>query len=285
MKSDFVPKGQQVHHRPVKPPPIRPLPRICLLINRHPSVITPSLPKIRIPPLSAGSLSSQAASKSAIEDWDLEAPSSAAHQVEDEERSDEGDYWADRAEEELWGDVDDEERDEWDEEDIRAHVDRFAADSSNVDESDSTEEMEKGPQSRRPDYQFCPTPHRLPIMRLFAKHASQHPLLPERHGEVRTAANIRRDAVEEMYRHCEVNNLREVWAYLWNSWYLRERWPLWARAAYSCSIPCKRMTMMVEALWRNLKRLVLHLFNRPPVDLATHAIITKAIPPYRVTLS
>ncbi|KAI0710463.1 hypothetical protein C8T65DRAFT_538559, partial [Cerioporus squamosus] len=130
------------------------------------------------------------------------------------------------------------------------------------------------------DYVFCPLSHRLPILRLFAKHASQHPLLPERHGETRTSDDIWRDAVAEMYHHCRANNLCDVWAYLWNSWYSPSRWGLWARAAYSTSIPCKRTTMMVEALWRNLKRLVLHLYNRPPVDLAVYAIITKAIPPY-----
>ena len=57
-------------------------------------------------------------------------------------------------------------------------------------------------------------PHRLTILRLFAKHASQHTLLPERHGVPRSAEEIWRDAVEEMYRHCKVNNLCEVWAYL-----------------------------------------------------------------------
>ncbi|RPD61298.1 hypothetical protein L227DRAFT_466509, partial [Lentinus tigrinus ALCF2SS1-6] len=135
-----------------------------------------------------------------------------------------------------------------------------------------------GPGTARTDYQFCPLPHRLPILRLFAKHASQHPLLPERHGETRTSENIWHDAVAEMYHHCRANNLCEVWAYLWNSWYSPSRWGLWARAAYPTSIPCKRTTMMVEALWRNLKRLVLHLYNRPPIDLAVYAIITKAIP-------
>ncbi|KAF7968169.1 hypothetical protein HWV62_31712 [Athelia sp. TMB] len=43
--------------------------------------------------------------------------------------------------------------------------------------------------------------------------------------------------------------------------------------------------MIVEALWRNLKKLVLHMYNRPPVDLACHALIKKAIVPYRTTLS
>ncbi len=59
---------------------------------------------------------------------------------------------------------------------------------------------------------------------------------------------------------------------------------MWARSAYPTAIPCKRTTMMVEALWRNLKRLVLHLYNRPPVDLVVYAIVTRTLPPYRVTL-
>lgn len=42
---------------------------------------------------------------------------------------------------------------------------------------------------------------------------------------------------------------------------------------------------MVEALWRNLKRLVLHMYNRPRLDLANFMIITKSLPPYCLTLS
>ncbi|KAI9068975.1 hypothetical protein FKP32DRAFT_1533784, partial [Trametes sanguinea] len=137
-----------------------------------------------------------------------------------------------------------------------------------------------GPKPRSLDYQFCPPAHRLPILRLFAKHACQHTLLPERHGAHRSAEDIYRDAVEEMYRHCYTNHLSDVWAYLWNSWYTRSRWRLWARSAHEASIPRKRTTMVVEALWRSIKRLVLHLFNRPPVDLALWAIVTRALPPY-----
>ncbi|KAH9895893.1 hypothetical protein C8Q73DRAFT_758343 [Cubamyces lactineus] len=42
---------------------------------------------------------------------------------------------------------------------------------------------------------------------------------------------------------------------------------------------------MVEALWRCLKRLTLYLYNRPPLDLAVYAIITRTLPPYRLTIS
>jgi hypothetical protein len=40
--------------------------------------------------------------------------------------------------------------------------------------------------------------------------------------------------------------------------------------------------MLVEALWRNFKRMVLHHYNRPRVDFATYALVTQGITPYRV---
>lgn len=184
-----------------------------------------------------------------------------------------------------------------DQDDLRHAVDELAqteddenSESDSQDSGHGTRTMDldqprRTSRSRSVTYLFCPLAHRLPVMRLFAKHASQHSLLPERHGQSRTAADIRRDAVHEMYQHCVANNLPEVWAYLWNSWYCSERWLLWARSANSASIPCKRTTMVVESLWRNLKRLTLNLFNRPPVDLASFAIITRTLPPYRLTLA
>ena len=84
-----------------------------------------------------------------------------------------------------------------------------------------------------------------------------------------------------MYRHCKNNNLRDVWAYLWTNWYAPAKWGLWARSAYPKAIPRKRTTMVVEAMWRNIKRLVLHMYNRPRVDFALYALVTQALPPYR----
>jgi hypothetical protein len=137
----------------------------------------------------------------------------------------------------------------------------------------------------RPAYAFCPLAHRAAILRLVTKHAALHPLLPERHGQPRTSLQIYADAVYETYHHCWRNHLREVWAYLWNAWYCPERWPLWTRSSRGETLSTRRTTMMVEAMWRNFKRLALHMYNRPPVDLAAYAIITKAIPPYRLTLA
>src|SRR5882757_7902001 len=42
------------------------------------------------------------------------------------------------------------------------------------------------------------------------------------------------------------------------------------------------MTMLMEALWRNFKQMVLYHYNHPWVDLAMYALITQCIPPYRL---
>ncbi|KAI0370443.1 hypothetical protein BV20DRAFT_1035909 [Pilatotrama ljubarskyi] len=137
---------------------------------------------------------------------------------------------------------------------------------------------------RTSGYHFCPAPHCLLLLRLFAKHACQHSLLPERHGKARSAEDICQDAVNEMYHDCYRNNLADVWAYLWSSWSSRPCWKLWARSAYAVSIPQKHTTMVVEALWWSIKHFVLHRYNHPPIDLTLYAIITKTLPHYRLTL-
>ena len=135
---------------------------------------------------------------------------------------------------------------------------------------------------KRPlSYEFCPLAHRLSILRLLSKHFCLHPLLPERHGKARDSEQIHYDSVYEMYLHCKRNHLREVWAYLWTNWYTADKWRLWARSEYPHAIPRKRTTMVVEAMWRNLKRLALHLHNRPRVDFATYALVTEVLPAYR----
>jgi len=135
---------------------------------------------------------------------------------------------------------------------------------------------------RDTNYTFCPLPHRLSILRMMCKHFCQHPILPERHGEARNPGQIHRDAVLESYYHCKANNLREVWAYLWVNWYTTEKWVSWAQSSHRYAIPRKRTTMLVGALWRNFKRMVLHHFNRPRVDFATYALVTQGVAPYRV---
>lgn len=255
------------------------------------SVITEAVPKIRLPV------------RQHSENFDLEATEDEDQEDSDGEKSDDEHFFARAA---LDPEYEEDDQDRYssgagayesdnggsdfgdDEQDLRRQVEILAAesdatsdDSASTQRSNPVEDSECGPRSTDKAYIFCPALHRLTILRLFAKHASQHPLLPERHGDTRSAELLRRDAVTEMYRHCEVNRLCKVWAYLWNSWYRPERWNLWTRAAHPIAIPAHRTTMMVEALWRNLKCLTFQSFNRPPLDLATYAIIMKVIPPYR----
>ena len=132
------------------------------------------------------------------------------------------------------------------------------------------------------NYMFCPLSHRLSILRLVCKHFCQHPILRERHGQSRTPQQIHRDAVLETYYHCKANSLREVWAYLWTNWYAPGKWELWARSSYEEAIPRKRTTMVVESLWRIFKRMVLYHYNCPRVNLATYALVTQGVAPYRM---
>ena len=113
---------------------------------------------------------------------------------------------------------------EFDEHDLITQVDQFVSDTSNVNLDEEELPEETGTRTKDPKYVFCPPEHRLPILRLFAKHHALHPLLSERHGQQRTPDEIYRDAVTEMYTHCKRNNLREVWAYMWNSWYVPAKW-------------------------------------------------------------
>lgn len=171
---------------------------------------------------------------------------------------------------------------EEDGEDLINQVDQIHGTLSLLDKPREITMEEKKSRSKDPHYQFCPLEHRLPILRLIAKAHALHPLLPERHGALCTAGQIYRDSVLEMYTHCKRNDLREVWAYMWNSWYNPSKWTLWAHSAYEVAIPRKRTTMIVEAVWKNLKRITLYRNNRPRMDFVIHLIATESIPSYHV---
>ena len=134
------------------------------------------------------------------------------------------------------------------------------------------------------NYMFCPLSHQLSILCLICKHFCQHPILCECHGQSQTPQQIHCDAVLESYYHCKVNNLH-VWAYLWTNWYTPGKWELWAQSLYEHAIPQKRTTMVVEALWRNYKQMVLNHHNQPHIDFATYALVTQGVPPYQVCLN
>ncbi|KAJ7460146.1 hypothetical protein FB451DRAFT_1045484, partial [Mycena latifolia] len=98
-----------------------------------------------------------------------------------------------------------------------------------------------------------------------------------------SADDIHRRAAQEMYDFCYNSELSQVWAYLWNRWYTPAQWLLWARA--SCdAIPRLKTTMVVESMWKHLKRRDLAQFNRPRLDLVTHLVLTSLLPRVKRTL-
>ena len=150
-------------------------------------------------------------------------------------------------------------------------------DDSDHTSSEAWEEGETSPP--HPEYVFCPSPHRKPILHLFTKHFCQHPLFPERHGGYFDAAAIRRQAVSEMYQFCFQRGLREVWGYLWTSWYAPKVWKLWARST-SPYVSRLRTTMGTENFWRQLKHNYLHHTLRPRLDHLVWILINKVTPEY-----
>lgn len=162
-------------------------------------------------------------------------------------------------------------------------VEKFLDDTNDDEEMDAEDgpdwQFEEGEtRSPNPLYVFCPAPHRKPILRLFTKHFCQHPLFPERDGP-RTATEIRKHAVMEMYQFCQQRGLREVWGYLWTSWYALKVWRLWARST-SPYISRLRTTMNVENFWRQLKHNHLHHMLRPRLDLLIWILLNKVTPEY-----
>ncbi|EEB95569.1 hypothetical protein MPER_05441 [Moniliophthora perniciosa FA553] len=120
---------------------------------------------------------------------------------------------------------------------------------------------------------------------MFRRHLHMHPSIPinglEKHLQRR---EIHTESTEEMYRYCRMNNLSQAWAYLYNRWYNKKQWILWARSACS-EIPRLKTTMIVEGTWKQLKRRDLPQFNRPRLDLVTHVILNYLRPRVQRKLS
>ncbi|KAJ3535176.1 hypothetical protein NMY22_g6606 [Coprinellus aureogranulatus] len=124
---------------------------------------------------------------------------------------------------------------------------------------------------------FCVAEHREPIITMMERHFCAHPLIPGYAPP--SSEGIRSWAVAQMYAYCVKNDLREVWAYLWENWYRRGRWELWARSAHT-EIPVLKTTMILESHWRRIKHDFLHKFHMPRCDLLVWILVTKLVPTY-----
>ncbi|KAJ3751557.1 hypothetical protein DFH05DRAFT_1570663 [Lentinula detonsa] len=131
-------------------------------------------------------------------------------------------------------------------------------------------------------HHFCSPEFRQPIIDLMEQHYCAHPLIP---GYAHPSlGGIKEWAVKKIYSFCVKNDLREVWAYIWENWYRAGRWELWARSVDN-GIAILKTTMMVEAHWRRIKHDFLHHFHSPRIDLLAWILITKLAPPYYHHLS
>ncbi|KAJ8095831.1 hypothetical protein PM082_022723 [Marasmius tenuissimus] len=128
---------------------------------------------------------------------------------------------------------------------------------------------------------FCPEEHVKTLLAMVLEHRNAHPLLPGKLAS--TAEGIHSWAVKKMYQFCEGEDLRELWAYLWENWYRPERWKLWARAIVP-EIPRLNTTMVLESHWRHIKHDFLHHFSKPRIDLLAWIVVTKLGPLYHQKL-
>jgi hypothetical protein len=135
--------------------------------------------------------------------------------------------------------------------------------------------------SKDPSYVFCPAPHHKQLLHLFTRHFCQHPFFPERLESVSwTPEQIRRNSVMEMYQFCFQRGLREVWGYMWTSWYSPKMWKLWAWSTLPELLSHLRTTMNVENFWKQLKHDNLHHILHPRLDQLVWILIHKVTPSY-----
>ncbi|KAH9032963.1 hypothetical protein EDB85DRAFT_1816870, partial [Lactarius pseudohatsudake] len=128
-------------------------------------------------------------------------------------------------------------------------------------ESDPDEETTTGRRT------FCPVEQRDAVVKMMERRFCAHPLIPRYSAP--TPEGIKAWAVKQTYKFCVSRDLPNLWAYLWENWYRRGRWELWARSGDPKEIPRLKTTMFVEAHWRRMKEDYLNHFSFPRLDLLT----------------
>jgi hypothetical protein len=122
---------------------------------------------------------------------------------------------------------------------------RLAVSGDNLDKVD-----EESTNERRT---FCPIEQHTAVIDMMERHFCAHPLIPGYSAP--TPESIKAWAVKQMYGFCVLHNLPNLWAYLWENWYRRGRWELWARSSHPDEIPRLKTTMIVEAQLVNFVRM------------------------------
>ncbi|KAG1835918.1 hypothetical protein DFJ58DRAFT_610693, partial [Suillus subalutaceus] len=129
----------------------------------------------------------------------------------------------------------------------------------------------------RTRHTFCSSEFREHVIEMMERHFCAHPLIPGYSHP--SAAGIRQWAVRQMYTFCREHDLCELWAYLWENWYRKGRFELWARSAGD-KIPRLKTTMIMESHWWHIKIDYLTHFSKPRVDLLIWILVVKLAPTY-----
>ncbi|KAG6863348.1 hypothetical protein C0991_006561, partial [Blastosporella zonata] len=147
--------------------------------------------------------------------------------------------------------------------------------SENQNPKGSHDESDEDKKNTR--HTFCPNDYRQHVIQMMEKHYCAHPLLPGYSAP--RAEGIKKWAVQNIYNFCVGHDLPHLWAYLWENWYRKGRWELWARSA-SEMIPVLKTTMILESHWRRIKHDFLHHFHMPRCDLLAWILVVKLAPSY-----
>ncbi|KAF8879755.1 hypothetical protein CPB84DRAFT_1714242, partial [Gymnopilus junonius] len=149
---------------------------------------------------------------------------------------------------------------------------------SNVRGTEPTSDDESDKEITNERRTFCPLELRAGVVDLMECHFCAHPFIPGYSAP--TPEGIKAWAVKQAYEFCVHHELPNLWAYLWENWYRRGRWELWARCGNPEAIPRLKTTMIVEAHWRHIKEDYLHHFSFPRLDLLVWVLVTKLVPSY-----
>lgn len=90
---------------------------------------------------------------------------------------------------------------------------------------------------------FCPEEHHETIVNMMEAHLCAHPLIP---GSYPSAEGINEWSVKQMYQFCFQMKMLETWAYLWENWYRKGHWELWACSCHT-EIPILKTTIILES--------------------------------------
>ena len=111
-------------------------------------------------------------------------------------------------------------------------------------EAGAATEDELDEETLNAQHTFCPIEYRTSVVEMVERYFCAHPDIPGYSAP--TPKGIKAWAVRQVWEFCLHRDLPNLWAYLWENWYRRGRWELWAQSGNPKEIPHLKTTMFVE---------------------------------------